>query len=262
MSKIEDFFYHSKTSLVRMTLALYLAYFFISLILQKSLVENLVANTNNHLHWFIVLGPIVGTVLCLLFLLGVIVNYSAFGLFLCYQMGFILLPIPKEVQASYISIILLVFVLFHKKEDQKKILNSQLNNSSQWYLCLFLAVYFGFTISGLSKVFYEPWLNGKAVDYFCTTSNIGNFMGSFLCALLPKTFLGYLVLFIEISSFPLALFKKTRPLTWILNTILHISIPIFLYVWPVSFGVLLMQILLLDPQWIKQRTQFLRTTKH
>lgn len=243
MSKITGAFEKYQFSVVRIFVSLYLAYFFIGMLEQRELIANLVGTSSGSLEALTLGVPALALILCILFLLGIFVSPVAVALFICYQTGFLFLPIPKEVQASYISLILLVFAFFGSALGKKGTTNST------WHSALFLAVYLGFSVSGLSKLFYEPWLNGEAIHYLFSTSQIGNMNGTLVGAFIPKTPMGYLVLFVEIMSLPLAIFKRTQPLAWVLNTALHLCIPIFLYVWPVSFGVLLMQMVLFDVRW-------------
>jgi hypothetical protein len=255
MSKIVRLINKYQYFWVRIFISLYLGYFFISMLEQHVLVENLLGSQQGVLKALTLGVPIIAIILCALFFLGIFVPLASLSLFLCYQFEFTFLPIPKEVQAAYISIILLLYTFFHKKTNGFSCLKSTLSDSSSWYLALFLAVYLGFSVSGLSKLFYEPWLNGKAISYFCTTSQIGILNNTLLCSMVPKSLMGFIVLFVEITSLPLALFRKTRPVTWFLNTCLHLCIPFFLYVWPVSVGVLLMQMILFDSRWIVLETQ-------
>jgi len=253
MRKLTDLAGQYQFSVVRILSSLYLAYFFISVITQRELIVKLLGDGTGTLQSLALGIPFAALVLCAFYFLGFFVAPISFGLFLCYQMMFVALPVPKEVQASYISLILLLYALFAKNNKHSRLMGTTFGEVSSWHLALFLAVYFGFSVSGLSKLFYQPWLNGEAINYICTTGQIGNLVGSSLCALLPKTLLGFFVLFIEIVALPMAIFKRTRPFAWLLNSSLHIFAPIFLYIWPVSFGVLLMQLVLFDKSWLDRR---------
>ncbi len=252
MPKVSPDFFKYHHSFARLLMGLYLVYFFISLFEQGALINSLFSNSGaaeSNLVWLLPAG---GLILSLALFAGVFVKWSSLFVAVVFQLCFLSLPIPKEVQSSYITLALCIFALFSDNSHNHFFLKTQLKDTTYWQWGLFAAVYFGFTISGLSKLFYSPWLDGQAMSFFCTQSHIGNLTNTLACAALPKVATGYAVLFIEIFSLPLFLIKKTRALAWLLNTLLHIFIPIYLYVWPVSFGVLLIQILLFDPQWIKR----------
>lgn len=234
-----------KNVFVRLVLAIQLVYLFGFLLLRQNEVEILLYESPINLPT-LTLVAILGALAALSFALGFFVSISALTIFVCMHVSLFALPIIKEIQYPYFSILLVIFALAPKKTPL------------QWQRALFFAVYLGFTLSGISKLFYAGWFTGTAVKMLCLKSPLA--LSELLCAEPQWKYLAIFPLFVETASLPMALWPKTRLLTWTLNTLLHCAVLFIIPLWPVSFGVLSMQLFLFEPSWLK--TNSLRATTH
>lgn len=195
----------------------------------------------------------VGFVASLAFLIGVQVRLSALTALIAMQFLIQAIPRFRIVPLPYISILLLVMTLFYQSSG---LLGSRarLTDRKIWYLPLLLGIYAGFSVSGLSKLFFEPWKTGAMIGGQCELSMISSVMGPTFCNQLPREAMAYGIAWIEILSFPLALFPQTRPMIWLVSTILHLGTVFFVPQFPTRNGVFITQLFLFDPEWIRHRS--------
>jgi hypothetical protein len=170
-----------------------------------------------------------------LFAFGRFTKMSAVALILSSQIIFLIYFWFKETQWFLIGI-LVIHLLYGSKEGRFSTLF--------WRTPFFLAVYLGFTISGLSKLFYPGWWNGEVIFAVLTNHPVGPGWPVEFVELLPLRFIAYFTLAAETLSFPLALWPRTRRFAWWLNTLLHFGILSWWRIGPVALSTLTVQILL------------------
>jgi hypothetical protein len=141
----------------------------------------------------------------------------------------------KELPWSFIGI-LLIQILYGDKNARF--------STVYWRTPFLLAIYAGFTISGLSKLFYPGWYNGDVMLDVLTVHPVGPGWPREFVDLLPYRFIGYFTLATEILSLPLVLWKRTRLTGWWINTILHFGILCWWRIGPVALCTLTAQLLL------------------
>ncbi len=133
-----------------------------------------------------------------------------------------------QIHIAFFSIMVLTFVIFSNQKlfkiNRPFCKSDYVSNDWQIYLygmmCLIL------TISGLSKLFVFEWRDGTIMANLCKLS-IGSLFNEELYCALPAGYFGlitYLALFLELASFPLFLFKKTRRYTLYLEILLFVGI--------------------------------------
>lgn len=111
----------------------------------------------------------------------------------------------------------------------------------------------GYTYSGLHKCTSPSWINGDAL-YMLTTNPLARdvwyreFMLQFPMFMKIST---WAVLALEVLYFPLALFKKTRPLAWTSMFLMHLGILTVVDFADLTSGMLMFHLFTFDPDWIK-----------
>lgn len=120
-----------------------------------------------------------------------------------------------------------------------------------WSGWMLLAV--GYTASGLHKLVTSPsWLEGTALQYVlesCLARD--NFLRNTLLQFptLLK-FSTWFSLFLEISFLPLGVFYYTRFVYWVVFILFHVGILMLINFADLTFGVLMMHLLIFDWNWI------------
>ncbi|MGZ3706912.1 MAG: hypothetical protein ACXVA8_12865, partial [Bdellovibrionota bacterium] len=185
-----------------------------------------------------------GILFSALFFLGICTPISALGAFLFLQAADYALPVLRQVEHSYFSLLLLTFALFCRNTKLFSFSECRMVRHWVWRIPIFFAVYLGFSISGWSKVFYEGWFTGYAIEHLCSGSPVAWAIGQNFCSFIPAKALGIGVLLAETLSLPMAIFRRTRPLTWALNTMLHLGALFLVPLAPTSLGILAMQLFL------------------
>lgn len=170
-----------------------------------------------------------------LFAFGVRTRISALALFVCLQTLLLLYPWPKEIH-TYVSFSLLIYALFAMKNGSM--------STDFWRLPFLLAIYLGFTISGVSKLFYPGWWDGEVIYALLTSHIVGPGWSADFVRQLPTRGIAYLTIAIEGLSLPLALWARTRKTAWWLNTFLHLGVLIIWRIGPVALGTLTVQLLI------------------
>jgi len=244
MRALGRFFLKEQFALTRLFIGAYLLHFFFSLYAQIPFLWSGVVSFE--------LSPQITAILVLaglmsaaLFATGVATPITAVVSLFCYQIILANFLVFREVQAAYLSIALVVFILFYRGPIFLSIRRCHIDCAEFWRPALLVAIYFGFSVSGASKLFYPPWLNGTVFGDLCSIGTAD----PALCHYLPRGGGAYFILAVEISSFPLALFRPTRPITWSLNSLLHLGALGLLHLRPVALGVLILQFFLFDPTW-------------
>jgi len=153
-----------------------------------------------------------------------------------------------QLHYAFLNLTLIHIALYFKQNNQLEIKKFKIH-SKFLLLALFYLV---FSISGLSKLFYSGWFDGSALKFSITRKFILQF---FLNKNLEDMFylvMGYITLFIEIFSFPLLLWKKTRLLIFLLNLCLHIFIMIFMpKIFNISIVLLLVHVYLYESEFMR-----------
>lgn len=234
-----------KNVFIRLVLAIQFLFLFGFLLLRQNAVGVFLYDSAINLSTLTIAATL-GALASFSFAIGFFVSISALTILVCMQVSLFALPIIKEIQYPFFSILLVIFALAPKKP------------ALHWQRALFFSVYLGFTLSGISKLFYAGWFTGTAVKMLCLKSPLA--LSELFCAQPQWKYFAFFPLFVEVFSLPMALWPKTRLLTWSLNTLLHCLILFIIPLWPVSFGVLTMQLFLFEPSWLK--TNSIRATNH
>lgn len=185
--------------------------------------------------WILWVTCITGLVAAAAFAFGRFAKTSAALMIVCSQIIFLTYFWFKEIQWYFIGILLLS-ILYGEKQGRF--------STTYWRLPFLLAIYLGFTISGLSKLFYSAWWDGEIMLAVLTNHPVGPGWPIEFVQILPYRLIGYFALAAEILSFPLALWPRTRLLAWWINTILHFGILSWWRIGPVAIGTLTTQLLL------------------
>lgn len=237
---------------VRASLGAAVFYYFLCLALRFTdwMAFSVLPAENNSwlLHSVLIFGILSSVTFCA----GFHTRISALVLLLTFHGSTLLFPILREVHTAYFAAILFVFALYYCGPKAWSPLEAKLGERKRWQLWLLLAVYLGFSVSGFSKLFFAPWKTGELITFFCGLSPLASLLGRGICGILPAKLLGWGVLFIESSSFFLALFPRTRIVTWSLNTLLHLGALFFVNASVVSIGILILQVFLLDEEWLRR----------
>lgn len=232
---------------VRAGLALYLLHYYLSFYGNWPFFGEVAAYLAVPLAPAVLVG-VAGALSGIWLLSGFGTRWAAVAALVVFLANFQLFSMMREVQCASISISLVVLALFYRGRGFRE---GALEEAAFWRPLLTLAAYLGFSLAGASKLFYlGAWLNGSALALLCERGWVGAWGG---CALLPTVVLGYFTVGAELLSLPLALWKKTRPLAWALNTLVHLGALFVAGMPPVSLGMLLLQLLLLDPSWLGRR---------
>ena len=145
-------------------------------------------------------------------------------------------PVSLAKRNSYVSFSLLIYALFAMKNGSM--------STDFWRLPFLLAIYLGFTISGVSKLFYPGWWDGEVIYALLTSHIVGPGWSADFVRQLPTRGIAYLTIAIEGLSLPLALWARTRKTAWWLNTFLHLGVLIIWRIGPVALGTLTVQLLI------------------
>ena len=237
---------------VRILLGLWMLYFFYCFLLNIGLIIELSPRyyaLSAEIIWGL---PLVGSVMAVMFLSGSFISFAAIGLFFMHQLAFIAFPQFKAVHDGYLALILICFILFSRGRSNSNQLGANLVYRNQWSVPLFLVVSLGYTISGSAKCFFPGWHNGWVIEYFC----VGR-LGEYPCSFVPTGFIGRAMLLAELAAFPLAIFSKTRIVSWSMTLVLHLFALAILDVRPVSCAMLIFQVFTFDINWIKGRPNFM-----
>lgn len=205
------------------SLFLYWVYFFASYYLSAETILNTSSVSSSYSVTALRLVALAG---CLISLAGLWRKISAYSGIIVYLLAVWSININYtllQLHYSYLAICLLHYIIF--KEDPLAL-------SGKWgkwtidsrYLMGFL-FNLTFTISGFSKCFYSPWLDGSAFRFLVSRPyqlSLSLDLKSLDLTVLAA--LSYVVLLIEIMSLPLFLFRKTRLIGWIINVIFHLFI--------------------------------------
>ncbi|MGZ3650600.1 MAG: hypothetical protein ACXVB9_12990 [Bdellovibrionota bacterium] len=234
---------------VRILLGLFLAIYLFSNFLTKREEISTLARYFHSSAWpGIELIPSLGILFSILFAAGVFQAASALGTLLILLYELLYFPLIKEVSYPYLSVMLFIYFLFTKKSAYITFAKAELQGVRQWRLPLMICVYLGFTIAGISKLFYPGWLTGAPLEWLCLNDRFSIEPAS--CGLLSWRVLSWFTLFAEVTSLPLALVPGCRPLTWTLNSLLHLGLLLVFNLYPISLTILLLQLFLFDPEWL------------
>lgn len=229
----------SYSSFVRMAFGVWLLVFFLQSALAVKRLEFLAEQFGFLPPAVIQVMTMAGFLAALSFATGKAVRISSVVLLLSLHALLFAIPRFRTVVFPHISIVLVIFALYYQA--------GILSERKVWYLPLFLGIYAGFSVSGISKLFFGLWNNGEMVRGQCDLS-LAATLG--ICENLPSARLALIVAVIEVASFPLVLLSRTRPLIWAVSTLLHFLIIFFVPQFSTRTGFFLVQLFLFDPAWM------------
>lgn len=239
----------------RIGLGLYFLYYFYSYnysldyLIETSLSFNQYTNSHtaipfNFYKKIIEATTFLGFIFSLFFVFGFLIRISALILWLGLLVTINVSPLIAQIHYSYLSIILIIFILFNEQKiiclniDYFK--NRMIDGS--WRLLFGKLFYLTLFISGCSKLFLSEWRSGIIVKYICKQIYFTSYVDAY-CGL-PEyifNFLTYTVLFIELASV-LFFIKKFRFIVWSLSMFLQIGLFFFARVWNMSSAFILIQL--------------------
>jgi hypothetical protein len=147
----------------------------------------------------------------------------AFIIWLFFVFFFTTYPLFREIQTSYLSLILLFYFLF--EENTKAAKDKRTLVFATAYL---LAYGFSYSFQGYIKFLSSDWLSGenlKAFTNFGTSENMRNVLASLPIG--SFKIVSWLVALVELGTLPFVLTKKYRYRYMMCLCILHILIGIF-----------------------------------
>lgn len=233
----------TRFALVRILSGLFVAYFMVLFFVERDVILAASPYLNGFGETYLILIAAIGFAAALAFATGAFTRVAAVPLILSYQLAIHAFPPARQLHVAYFSMMFLVYALFFEG-PRFSFRGGKLARG--WRLPLLLAVYLGFTVSGLSKLFFPPWPHGTVIQMSCPVSPLARLFGGHVCALIPMKLAAWLVLAFEILAFPLALFPRTRRLAWWLTTALHFGILALVNLPQISIGVLIFQLFLYE----------------
>ncbi len=132
--------------------------------------------------------------------------------------------------------------------------NWRLPGSVWWAAWIVLGV--AYTYSGYTKLLSPSWVDGSAISIVLENPLARDyFLNSFLLSIDPWFLKGltWAITWIELLFLPLIAFKSTRFIVWALMLIVQFGFLFLLNFADLTFPMLLIHLLLFDPQWIKPK---------
>jgi hypothetical protein len=194
----------------------------------------------------------VGALASLTFAAGICTRISAFLQLVALVFFLHVFVWLYSVELVHMAFLLVIYGLFARPSSWFSPWDCELEQKKIWFLPTFLVCYLGFSISGLSKSFYDGWFNGYVVDRLCQHhSPLSILLGTDVCGHLPARPMGAFIVVAEVLTFPLAIWKSTRGLAWLLFTLVNVGAYLMVpFLALVTTGMMIVQLFLFDPEWL------------
>ena len=114
----------------------------------------------------------------------------------------------------------------------------------------------GYSLSGIHKLGSPSWQDGSALFYLLENPlSRPGFIASLLQALPPilLKIQTWLVLALELLSFPLMLISLTRPWIWLALSLMHVGIMLSVDFVDLTMGMLIIHLFVFDERWLKPK---------
>lgn len=188
----------------------------------------------------------VGSLLLASVLLFVGIGCRAVAFFLWYGLASLVArdPYIANVSAPYLGWLLLATAVIPRRETQAI--------PKELYQGAWLILGVTYFLSGCYKLTSPAWRHGEALSLILSSpvgrESLVPIFSAYARGILPLV--TYSVIIVQMVFLPLCLFKKTRPIGWILVTLLQIFNGAFTKMTLLAAGVLLFHVFVFDEKWL------------
>lgn len=203
-----------------------------------------------------------GALLGLLLMLGLRDRWASLGLWYLWACMLDRNPLTANPHLAFIGWILLAHACLPEAPYGSWDARRREDGNASWefppaiYGAAWLVFSWSYTYSGYLKLFTPSWREGTALSWvlqnpLCRDPSLARALLSW-----PAPFwaaLTFGVLGLEFLYGPLAFFKRLRPWLWVSMFLMHLSILLLLDLTELTLGMILAQLLLFDPAWIKPK---------
>lgn len=121
------------------------------------------------------------------------------------------------------------------------------------YRAAWILLAMGYTFSGFTKLFSPSWVDGTAMQYLLENPLARPGLPREWMLGLPAGVLAigtWAALVAELLFAPLALWRRSRPIIWLLMILMHLGIVFLIDFSDLSFGMLMIHLFTFDPRWL------------
>jgi len=169
-------------------------------------------------------------------------------------------PLIANPSLPYIGVLLLAHACLPPAPYGSLARRGQPDPGSDWrmpqavWLAVWILMALGYSYSGYTKLVSPSWVDGTAIERVLNNPLARPGVLRDVLLALPPALLKLVTwgaLALELSFAPLALFRRVRPVIWVLMLALHVGLIALIDFADLSLGMVMLHLFTFDPGWVK-----------